>query len=121
MLRQAQHEEGCAFRDVQLLLILSLSKDGEAPLSLRSVPRESGDPDEGQPAVWSRNFWVPACAGNTGFGDRLPLPMLRQAQHEEDLAFRNVPLLLILSLSKDGEPPLSLPRVPREGGDPDEG
>ena len=42
---------------------------------LPRVPREGGDPDEGQPAVWSRNFWVPAFAGNTGFGDRLPLPM----------------------------------------------
>jgi len=50
---------------------------------LPRVPREGGDPDEGQPAVRSRNFWVPAFAGNTGFGDRLPLPKLRQAQHEE--------------------------------------
>ena len=47
------------------------------PLFHHPLPREGGDPDQGQPAVGAPQVWVPACAGNTDVGDNLRC-------HEED-------------------------------------
>ena len=38
------------------------------PLFHHPLPREGGDPDQGQPAVGAPQVWVPACAGNTDVG-----------------------------------------------------
>ena len=38
------------------------------PLPQRRVPREGGNPDQGEPAVGTPQVWVPAFAGNTEVG-----------------------------------------------------
>ena len=42
------------------------------------VPREGGDPDEGQPVIGVLQVWTPACAGDADERKQDPLPRLRR-------------------------------------------